>query len=98
MSEIVKLGTISHPPIGKLANAINKIPNTDEGTYNAIKIVAQEQQLTNEVMSQYMEKQMPNDEKTNDKRSLVGVQRAMFDGTGNAARTVNKRLNEEPLR
>ena len=94
MSEIVKLGNISHPPIEKLANAINKIPNTDEGIRNAIKVVKEEQILTDEVMSKYMNKQMGDTE--NSKQNMVrDTRRAMFDGTGNAARTVNERLNED---
>lgn len=97
MSEIVKLGSISHPPVEKLANAINKIPNTDEGIRNAIKIVKEEQTLTDETMRNYMNRHMENSE-VNKENAVKDVRRAMFDGTGNAARTVNERLSDDFVR
>lgn len=97
MSEIVKLGNISHPPVEKLANAINKIPNTEEGIRNAIKIVKEEQVLTDEVMKKYMNKDLDNQTLKNE-NVLKDARRAMFDGTGNAARTVNERLSDDFVR
>ena len=41
-----------------------------------------------------MNRHMENSE-VNKENAVKDVRRAMFDGTGNAARTVNQRLNED---
>ena len=94
MSELVKLGNIPYQTIGKLANAMNKIPNTEIGTANAIKIVEKENELVDEAVDLYINTKIQYSDQSQSK-SVFETKRSLFDGTGEAARAVRQRLDEE---